>query len=435
MFDSKEKSKLYDLILSFDTVNLKLAYSIIKSRKPSESMLTLVFLIFTQTKDSSIKKSARYYLKKNVDQKNFIHLNKINEILSKTYEDIKKCINPLVFKLIKNDLLDSSLLFRFIINKLIDLSEKEKIKYPDKKSGTDVIIRGCSDSEAGFYVKYVPHSQKKQIFSKFENYSYKVDMTGNDLKTIPDSIKYINFEWDGHPSKEFNASNNALKKYPSVLHKMNFKIIRLNDNQIKKIPAAISKNKFLKELYMMHNQLKAIPDKLFEIPLLKKLNLSFNNITSVPESVIKLKKGLYYPGRGWESGSYFQVGLQVLVLKSNLIDQLPDVIDQLTALRILDLRANDLTELPESLCRCNSLQSLYLKDNPLHLISSRIFCLPKLKNLNFSLFIKAQKYTVENKVMKPLLKKWIKESFSPEERIAELSKKLPPLFRPLISLN
>lgn len=59
------------------------------------------------------------------------------------------------------------------------------------------------------------------------------------------------------------------------------------------------------------------------------------------------------PARVWKIGT-----LQKLNLKQNHLEQLPDSISHLTALRILDVSENKLAQLPVTLCMCENLEDI-----------------------------------------------------------------------------
>jgi uncharacterized protein YdcH (DUF465 family) len=120
----------------------------------------------------------------------------------------------------------------------------------------------------------------------------------------------------------------------------------------------------IEQLDLSNNLLEEVPDCLDNFPNLKSLDLSNNKLKQLPRSIGKLKH------------------LEKLVLKNNLLTNLTEEIGGLIQLTYLDASENKIEIIPTSLANCQSLRWLYLNNNKLKSISSAIENLVNLERLN-----------------------------------------------------
>ncbi|KAJ1470428.1 hypothetical protein T484DRAFT_1847822, partial [Baffinella frigidus] len=104
----------------------------------------------------------------------------------------------------------------------------------------------------------------------------------------------------------------------------NIRVLKLTDNQIEHLPAAVGDLVQLRELQLDRNHLRELPDELFTLE-----NLRDNQIEHLPAAV----------------GDLRGVQLRELQLDRNHLRKLPDELFTLENLRILSLNYNHLTDL------------------------------------------------------------------------------------------
>uniref|UniRef100_A0A1I8IGC4 LRRCT domain-containing protein n=1 Tax=Macrostomum lignano TaxID=282301 RepID=A0A1I8IGC4_9PLAT len=119
-------------------------------------------------------------------------------------------------------------------------------------------------------------------------------------------------------------------------------LLHMPNNLIVKLPESTFLLCNLTELNLCGNRLVEFPTVLFRLALLSKLNLGHNAICSLP----------HIPANAWPE-------LEVLMLYSNGISQLPSSICYLKSLVYLSLDANPI----ESLGSMHSLQNLFADSN------------------------------------------------------------------------
>lgn len=195
------------------------------------------------------------------------------------------------------------------------------------------------------------------------------------LSTEVAKIKTIQEIWlNDNPSLDLKDAINTLVKLP-VLQTLN-----LSGNQIKVLPAEITKLAKLKDLALNGNStfidemdasgqgldLKENFKLLAQNPKLTKINLADNNITLIPNEIAGLKN------------------LAILDLTNNQLATLPEAMGELSNLNELVLANNPIKELPEVLSKMKSLTKLDLRSIKLTNFMAdmdKIKKMPKLKEL------------------------------------------------------
>merc|ERR1719167_1474820 len=120
------------------------------------------------------------------------------------------------------------------------------------------------------------------------------------------------------------------EKFPEGMEKMtSLRWLKLNNANLKQIPAEIGSLSKLEHLTVKKNKLESISSQLSHMPCLRTLNLRYNNLThkNIPPQVFENEE-----------------------------------------LSTLDLSHNQLTEVPEGLMRCKSLLVLNLSHNQIEMV-------------------------------------------------------------------
>ena len=152
---------------------------------------------------------------------------------------------------------------------------------------------------------------------------------------------------DGNGRKVLNLMNNNLSKVPSALSELTeLEVLDLSFNQLKQV-TGINKLKNLKQLDLSANKLNEFPESVCELEKLEVLSVMYNNLKVLPNSVCKLKR------------------LWGLNLSDNKLSSLPNDFAELEELVSLFLNNNELRVLPNSVCKMKELRWLNLSDNNL----------------------------------------------------------------------
>ncbi len=180
------------------------------------------------------------------------------------------------------------------------------------------------------------------------------------LKAKPASIKSLSLAnrglqdipawvFEKLPNLEnLNVQGNQLKALPAKLSKLRkLKVLDVRNNQISDVHGNIGALSKLEILKLTKNKLSALPASLWRLPNLKALHVSLNYLDALPEDVRRLKK------------------LEYLGLQGNELKGLPQGIGDLSRLKTLSLSDNPLTSLPPDVMKLRQqIQSFGLKDVP-----------------------------------------------------------------------
>lgn len=137
--------------------------------------------------------------------------------------------------------------------------------------------------------------------------------------------------------------------------------------------SSLHQTKALKKLDLVHNELDALPKQMGELRKLDYLAVQHNNIRELPDFTgCAAMKEIHFSNNFVTeiAGDFCEnlPQLQVLDLRDNKIEKLPDEINMLQSLMRLDLTNNSILTLPVSLCTLAHLVSLQLEGNPLRSI-------------------------------------------------------------------
>lgn len=116
--------------------------------------------------------------------------------------------------------------------------------------------------------------------------------------------------------------------------------LTLSRKTITKIPKALLKETYLKELNLSYNQIKSLPTGIHHLKSLRKLNLRSNEVKKIHKNIGKLEH------------------LEVLELAWNKLEVLPDELANLTRLKELSLGYNSFKKFPTVITQIPNLEKL-----------------------------------------------------------------------------
>ena len=211
--------------------------------------------------------------------------------------------------------------------------------------------------------------------------------------------------------------------YSANQNPLNVRVLDLSNRSLTEFPQEILSFTYLEELNLSNNNITEFPPALLQLPNLKVLNLSNNGISYLsdeffdPETVITAQ-----PVANVVSTSYSDAkeqkrqsrknkqatiaaavtapevwtggpGIEVLILKENNLQQLPETISNLVNLKELDLKFNLLTALPKSLSNMN-LQRLSASHNKFYNPTTELSVIAGIESLIFLDYSSNKMYSV-----------------------------------------
>mmetsp|Transcript_9559 Transcript_9559/g.23950 ORF Transcript_9559/g.23950 Transcript_9559/m.23950 type:complete len:921 (-) Transcript_9559:278-3040(-) len=147
--------------------------------------------------------------------------------------------------------------------------------------------------------------------------------------------------------KVVDLQNNFLVEIPPCKKLQRLLALDMRNNQLTSVPDTILHCTSLKELYIGHNQLREFPSSLAQLSNLQKLHMEGNHIASLPPVHLQ----------GFPA-------LTTLNLCHNRLVTLPPCTGDLVTLEVLLLQSNDLSDLPLELGNLTNLRELDLRANP-----------------------------------------------------------------------
>lgn len=177
-----------------------------------------------------------------------------------------------------------------------------------------------------------------------------------NLKAIPDEV------WACGPSaRVLDLNNNSVKEVPArISHLSSLQKLLLNGNGIEDTFLnweGIESLKSLIVLSLNENQLTILPSNIGALKSLKQLHIANNKLASLPSEI-----GLL-------------TSLEVLMANNNSLSTIPASICGCASLVEVDLSSNLLTELPDTLGKLNYMKALHLRNNGLTSLPTTIFSL------------------------------------------------------------
>lgn len=173
-----------------------------------------------------------------------------------------------------------------------------------------------------------------------------LDIEEQELSEWPDSLSFLTsletLRLRRCSGVDLNALFEALPAPEKLLE------LDISWNQLKVLPAEISKFENLRTLNLSENSFAVLPPDLKELTRLSRLNLKHSIYMDMSQALGVLAK---------------LPRLHSLILSYCQLEVLPEVIGDFQALRSLDLEGNYLLMLPRSLSRLKSLKKLVLRKN------------------------------------------------------------------------
>jgi hypothetical protein len=155
----------------------------------------------------------------------------------------------------------------------------------------------------------------------------------------------------------------GLRELPSTLNFSRLVFLDASENRIGKLPAELLLLcRSLRTLNLNLNVLEELPDALVELNALRNLDVSENKLSSLPS------------GMG-------ELALTTLYAADNKLASLPESLVKMTSLVELDVGGNQLTELPQAIGSLPSLTFLVVSENQLTELPESVFEARSLKDL------------------------------------------------------
>ncbi len=142
-------------------------------------------------------------------------------------------------------------------------------------------------------------------------------------------------------------------------------ILNLSDNQLRSLPADLSRLKKLKIIFLSNNDFEEVPEVLADCPNLSMVGFKSNKIRVLGENILPL-------------------GVRWLILTDNQLEKLPNSIGKLHDLQKLMLAGNQLRSLPDEMATCQNLELIRLAANRLESLPHWLFTLPRLSWLAYA---------------------------------------------------
>ncbi|XP_050346693.1 leucine-rich repeat-containing protein 40-like [Nymphalis io] len=196
-------------------------------------------------------------------------------------------------------------------------------------------------------------------FGELSNLS-NLSLDHNKLEVLPiEFYKLCELRW-------LSISHNMLQKIePDFGDLVMLTFLDLSHNKLSVLPPGMGYLVRLMELNLCHNQLSELPPDIVNLRDLKKLNVSNNNLKKLPP-LGELRK------------------MEIFDANHNDIDELPDFYG-CTALKEIYLANNFIKEITEEFCdQMQHLNVLNIRDNKLEVLPENISLLKKLKRFDFS---------------------------------------------------
>ncbi|XP_063534697.1 leucine-rich repeat-containing protein 40-like [Cydia strobilella] len=187
-----------------------------------------------------------------------------------------------------------------------------------------------------------------------------LSLNHNKLVTLPNSFFRLGeLRW-------LSLAHNQLEKIqPDFGDLVMLTFLDLSHNKLAALPPGMGYLVRLVELNLSHNQLQELPPDIVNLRDLKKMNISNNNLRSLP-ALGELRR------------------MEILDANHNDIQELPDCYG-CTALKEIYLANNYIKEITEEFCdQMQHLNVLNIRDNQLEVLPENVTLLQKLKRLDLS---------------------------------------------------
>ncbi|WP_313026412.1 leucine-rich repeat-containing protein kinase family protein [Pseudomonas lopnurensis] len=158
-----------------------------------------------------------------------------------------------------------------------------------------------------------------------------------------------------------------LREFPEEIFGLadTLEVLNLSGNQLRTLPADLSRLRKLRILFCSDNPFTAMPESLGDCPQLEMVGFKANRIRHLPAAALP-------PALRW------------LILTDNQLQTLPPELGRCQRLQKLMLAGNRLGSLPDSLAGCGRLELLRIAANRLAALPEWLLALPRLGWLAFA---------------------------------------------------
>ena len=200
--------------------------------------------------------------------------------------------------------------------------------------------------------------QKKEENHVIQNAMDRINISGQNIKSLPSS-----YPQKLHEVKIFDASQNQISVFsPSIFFNLiSLRKLVLSRNRLSSLPHEISHLANLEVLLLDQNELEQIPP-LTDLKSLLVVDVTSNKITRIP---------------------VLNKTLKVLLASSNLLEELPVNLGDLSNLEYLQANNNCISYIPESISKLTHLHRLEICSNELRALPSN-FAISSLEVLRLS---------------------------------------------------
>ncbi|XP_018572838.1 leucine-rich repeat-containing protein 47-like [Anoplophora glabripennis] len=209
-------------------------------------------------------------------------------------------------------------------------------------------------------VEKAKNENRHEIILTGGEISQRIEKNGLDLSVF--NLIGLNF---------LNISDTILNTIPDEIAKLtNLQTLLLHSNKLEEINESLCRLDKLKTLDLSRNAIKVLPDTLANLLHLVTLNISGNKLENFP-ALSKNSKLSVLDLSNNKLKSFPQIcseelaNLSELKLHGNEIEEIPNTISSLPALKLFDISSNKIKVIPGELSDCHKLKEINLKSNPI----------------------------------------------------------------------
>eukprot|EP01080_Neovahlkampfia_damariscottae_P001992 gene1992-1500_t len=213
----------------------------------------------------------------------------------------------------------------------------------------------------------------------------ELDVSFNSINILPKEIMNLT------KLEKLKLNSCIFEELTTYFHLFkSLKVLSLENNHLKIIPKSIFEFTNLQELNLKKNKFTYhdwLPNDIGKLKKLRYLRLSMNRITQFPPEIKELKYLQILEIENCHLRSLDNIHfekLEVLNVKENYIEEIPDLFFCATKLKYLDFSKNNLKRIPREIENFWDLEYLSFSFNRHRVIPKCIFYLTKLKNFEYN---------------------------------------------------
>ena len=248
-------------------------------------------------------------------------------------------------------------------------SQKEFEKYGPMGSQVYVDLKEALKVEKGVYKMDLSYKKlDPKIFEKIGSLKdlQALKLSGNEITQYPKGFgDLLNLVYFASYNNRFRTFPPDLKRYMNMTH------LELSHTKIDSIPSEIAYLSKLKTLKITDTDtILKLPDSFKYMKNLKDLQIENCWLDSFPRQIFKLPSlsFLYLSNTNtYNLTTHFErlQSLEVLIIESNPLTEIPNTIYLAKNLRFISLRNNKISKLPGSISQLENLSMLDLRGNPI----------------------------------------------------------------------